>query len=391
MSRRPPAPVAARLSAATRALPAPLAVARPRRVRRQRRTLVGRSHGLPIRIATKSLRSRPLIERALGRDGFAGLMCYAVPEALWWARTGHTDLMVAYPSVDVPALTELAADPALTAAVAVMVDSIEHVDFIARHVEGHEGLRVAVDVDASLRIGPAHLGVRRSPTRTPRAGRGRHPPSAGAWPGRRGPDVLRRADRRAARLLARGEAGQGAIAPRAAHAPCRDRLCRKGPRRPRLRQRRRHRKPARHRPRPLAHRARSRLRSLRADPLRRLRRARARARRLLRHPGGAPTCGRASSRHTAAATSRRARPAGPACPRPSRSRGSSSCAPRGPARCRPRSRVPPPTPSRLGIGYGSATPRRASWPNGSPSSPSWRASEVVGRAATYRGEGQCFG
>ena len=167
MSRRLPAPVAARLSAATRALPAPVAVVDLDAFDANGSTLVGRSHGLPIRIATKSLRSRPLIERALGRDGFAGLMCYAVREALWWARTGHTDLMVAYPSVDVPALTELAADPALTAAVAVMVDSIEHVDFIARHVEGHEGLRVAVDVDASLRVGPAHLGVRRSPTRTP--------------------------------------------------------------------------------------------------------------------------------------------------------------------------------------------------------------------------------
>jgi len=167
MSRRLPAPVAARLSAATRALPAPVAVVDLDAFDANASTLVGRSHGLPIRIATKSLRSRPLIERALGRDGFAGLMCYAVREALWWARTGHTDLMVAYPSVDVPALTELAADPALTAAVAVMVDSIEHVDFIARHVEGHEGLRVAVDVDASLRVGPAHLGVRRSPTRTP--------------------------------------------------------------------------------------------------------------------------------------------------------------------------------------------------------------------------------
>ena len=167
MSRRLPAPVAARLSAATRALPAPVAVVDLDAFDANASTLVGRSHGLPIRIATKSLRSRPLRERALGRDGFAGLMCYAVREALWWARTGHTDLMVAYPSVDVPALTELAADPALTAAVAVMVDSIEHVDFIARHVEGHEGLGVAVDVDASLGVGPAHLGVRRSPTRTP--------------------------------------------------------------------------------------------------------------------------------------------------------------------------------------------------------------------------------
>ena len=51
-------------------------------------------------------------------------MCFAVPEAIWWARSGHTDLMVAYPSVDVPALTELASDPALTSAVAVMVDPI---------------------------------------------------------------------------------------------------------------------------------------------------------------------------------------------------------------------------------------------------------------------------
>ncbi len=122
---------------------------------------------MPIRIATKSLRSRPLIERALGRDGFEGLMCYAVREALWWARDGHDNLLVAYPSVDVPALAELAADPALTRAVIVMIDSVEHVDFIAREVPGHEGLRVAVDVDASLRVGPAHLGVRRSPTRTP--------------------------------------------------------------------------------------------------------------------------------------------------------------------------------------------------------------------------------
>jgi D-serine deaminase-like pyridoxal phosphate-dependent protein len=159
--------VAARLSAATHDLPAPLAVVDLDAFDANATTLVGRSHGLPIRIATKSLRSRPLIERALRRDGFEGLMCYAVPEALWWARAGHDNLMVAYPSVDVPALSELAADPALTSAVAVMVDSIEHVDFIARNVEAHAGLRVAIDVDASLRIGPAHLGVRRSPTRTP--------------------------------------------------------------------------------------------------------------------------------------------------------------------------------------------------------------------------------
>ncbi|OFE15128.1 alanine racemase [Humibacillus sp. DSM 29435] len=159
--------VAGRLNRATALLPAPLAVVDLDAFDRNADTLVGRAHGHPIRVATKSLRSRPLIERALGRAGFEGLMCYSVREALWWARSGHDNIMVAYPSVDVAALTTLAGDHALTTAVTVMIDSVEHVDFLAREVAGHEGLRVAVDVDASLRVAGAHLGVRRSPTRTP--------------------------------------------------------------------------------------------------------------------------------------------------------------------------------------------------------------------------------
>lgn len=163
--RRQFPPVAQRLSRATAHLPAPLAVVDLPAFDRNADTLVARAHGKPIRIATKSLRSRPLIERTLARDGFEGLMCYSVREALWWAREGYTNLMVAYPSVDVPALTELAADPVLRSAVSVMVDDVELVDLIARDVLGHRGLRIAVDVDASLRLGPAHLGVRRSPLR----------------------------------------------------------------------------------------------------------------------------------------------------------------------------------------------------------------------------------
>ena len=159
--------VAGRLSVATARLPAPLAVVDLDAFDRNADTLAQRAHGRPIRVATKSLRSRPLIERALNRAGFEGLMCYCVREALWWARAGHDNIMVAYPSVDVPALTALAGDETLTATVTVMIDSVEHVDFLSREVAGHEGLRVAVDVDASLRVAGAHLGVRRSPTRTP--------------------------------------------------------------------------------------------------------------------------------------------------------------------------------------------------------------------------------
>ncbi|MER7073441.1 alanine racemase [Terrabacter sp. NPDC000476] len=172
MPRRPTPPPAGRRSAdrlttATAHLPAPLAVVDLDAFDTNAARLVELAGGVPIRVATKSLRSRPLIERALDREGFAGLMCYSVREALWWARSGRSDLLVAYPSVDVPALTELAADRALRDAVVVMVDSVEHADLLAREVPRHEGLRVAVDVDASLRVGPAHVGVRRSPVRTP--------------------------------------------------------------------------------------------------------------------------------------------------------------------------------------------------------------------------------
>jgi D-serine deaminase-like pyridoxal phosphate-dependent protein len=128
-------------------------------------TLVSRAHGRPIRIATKSLRCRALIERALGHDGWGGLMCYSVAEALTWARAGRTDILVAYPSVDTRGLGELAATPELAAAVTLMVDSVAHLDLLAA-LPGHEHLRVAVDVDASLRLGPAHFGARRSPLRT---------------------------------------------------------------------------------------------------------------------------------------------------------------------------------------------------------------------------------
>ena len=158
---------AERLSAATSGMPYPLAVVDVDAFDTNAVTLVARAGGLPIRVASKSLRSRPLIERALAREGFSGLMCYDLREALWWARSGHDDVLLAYPTVDVATLTELAGDPALAARVTVMVDSVEHVDFLARSVPGHRRLRVAVDVDASLRLGTAHLGVRRSPLRTP--------------------------------------------------------------------------------------------------------------------------------------------------------------------------------------------------------------------------------
>lgn len=127
-----------------------------------------RAAGRPIRVASKSIRARHLLERALQREGFRGVMAYSLREALWLAGTGVDDLFVAYPTTDREALAALAADERALAEVSIAVDSVEHVEALRRWLPESAPVRVVIDVDASLRVGPVHLGVRRSPTRSPR-------------------------------------------------------------------------------------------------------------------------------------------------------------------------------------------------------------------------------
>ena len=152
---------------ATAGLTAPLAVVDLDAFDANADDLVRRAAGTPIRLASKSLRCRPLIERALAHEGFHGVMAYAVAEALWLVESGIEDVFVAYPSVDRVALQQLRSDERAAEQITVAVDSVEHVDLLAG-IPGPHPVRVAIDVDASLRIGTVHLGVRRSPIRTPK-------------------------------------------------------------------------------------------------------------------------------------------------------------------------------------------------------------------------------
>ena len=44
--------------------------------------MLGRAGGKPIRVASKSVRCRPLLERVLAKDGFAGVMSFTLAESL---------------------------------------------------------------------------------------------------------------------------------------------------------------------------------------------------------------------------------------------------------------------------------------------------------------------
>ena len=151
---------------ATAGLPAPLAVVDLDAFEANADDLVRRAGGVPIRVASKSVRCRSLLQSVLDRPGFAGVMAYSVREACWLVGSGVDDVFVAYPSVDVLALAELARDPWAARQVTLTIDSLAHVELLASLERPHP-LRVAVDIDASLRLGRVHVGVRRSPVRTP--------------------------------------------------------------------------------------------------------------------------------------------------------------------------------------------------------------------------------
>jgi D-serine deaminase-like pyridoxal phosphate-dependent protein len=163
-----------RLDAATAHLDPPLAVVDLTALRANVTDLTRRAGGRPIRLASKSVRSRRVLAEALAHPGFRGVLAFSLAEAIWLVRSGTSqDVLVAYPTVDRGALAELTGDPALLTSIAIMVDDEAHLRLAASAWRAHAHpatsvpVRVCLDVDASLRIGPAHLGVRRSPLRTP--------------------------------------------------------------------------------------------------------------------------------------------------------------------------------------------------------------------------------
>ena len=166
----------ARYDQAVRGIPAPLAILDMAAIGANAADLVRRAHGKPVRLATKSLRVRSIIESVVALPGYRGLLAYSLREALFLLRAGSDDdIVVAYPTVDGDAIADLAGDARAVGSITLMVDCVEHLDLIeaataARGAPVAGPVRVAIDVDASYRprgSSRIHLGVRRSPVRSP--------------------------------------------------------------------------------------------------------------------------------------------------------------------------------------------------------------------------------
>jgi D-serine deaminase-like pyridoxal phosphate-dependent protein len=131
-----------------------------------------REAGKTIRLGTKSIRCEPLMKRILGHSNvYRGFLTYTVEETKFLADKGYDDFIVAYPTVqpsDIRLLTRLARDGK---SASIMVDSLQHLTVLS--VAGEQAgvsLSACLEVDLSyrpLRTDSIHLGLRRSPIRTP--------------------------------------------------------------------------------------------------------------------------------------------------------------------------------------------------------------------------------
>jgi D-serine deaminase-like pyridoxal phosphate-dependent protein len=135
------------------------------------RDMLAMAAGKPIRVASKSVRSRAVLRRVLDLDdGFRGLLTFTLPESLWLFEHGFRDLLCAYPTMDREAIRKLAELSAEEPdhAPAIMVDSAEHLDLIETATgEGAGPVRVAIEIDVGwwalggrVKIGPKRSAIR---------------------------------------------------------------------------------------------------------------------------------------------------------------------------------------------------------------------------------------
>ncbi|MEA9985720.1 amino acid deaminase/aldolase [Subtercola sp. RTI3] len=156
------------LTAATAHLDTPLAALSLPALAHNAFSMLDRAAGKPLRVASKSVRVRAVLDAVLALPGYAGVLAYTLPEALWLAET-IDDVVVGYPTADRGAIRALGADERLAARVTLMIDSAAQLDLIDSVVAPGQraGIRVCIELDtAYVTRALGHVGVWRSPVFT---------------------------------------------------------------------------------------------------------------------------------------------------------------------------------------------------------------------------------
>jgi D-serine deaminase-like pyridoxal phosphate-dependent protein len=139
-------------------------------LRRNAEALLAQAGPLPIRVASKSVRSLAVLRLIVDLDPrFRGLLAFTAPEALHLVANGFEDVVVAYPTVDRTAIAEIARLEAESPGrgPVLMVDDRPHLDLIEGAIgTGPARVRVCLDLDAGwwpLGARGPRIGPKRSP------------------------------------------------------------------------------------------------------------------------------------------------------------------------------------------------------------------------------------
>ena len=258
------------------------------------------------------------MQRALAAPGFAGVLAYSLREALWLVREGVTDdVVMGYPTVDRGALATCSPTRRPRPRITLMVDDPAHLASSRPAPPSVDGVRVAIDIDAGLRLGRSARRARSARRCTTRA----------RWSSLRAREVVDRGfslvgvmtyegqvagvpddvpHQRARSLVVRKLKAASVAQLEERRTEIAAGAARRG--RPGVLERRRLGQRRVHRGRPGRHRGRGRVRPAGAGPVRPLRELRAATGGVLRRPGRTPARRRARRRWPAAGSS----PAAPA-------------------------------------------------------------------------------
>lgn len=132
------------------------------------RRIAANHHGKRIRVASKSVRSVPVMRRIFASDPcFQGVMAYTAAEALYLVEQGFDDILLGYPVWHPALIADLLRFVGEGRTITFMIDCPEHLEHLAA-IGRDAGIivPVCIDIDMSIDVPRLHFGVRRSPITT---------------------------------------------------------------------------------------------------------------------------------------------------------------------------------------------------------------------------------
>ena len=127
-------------------------------------TITSRAKGKNIRIATKSIRCRFVLDYLLEKLPHSfGLMAFTLEEALWLSELGFTNILMGYPTYEKQLIEKVFSNPIHTNSICFMVDKLEHIEVLNEIAVKHNAqAKICVDVDMSSTFPGIYFGVYRS-------------------------------------------------------------------------------------------------------------------------------------------------------------------------------------------------------------------------------------